>query len=247
MNHQKLNRLAKRNYHALGSDSDDNDYEPSQRLSPIAKKGRLAESTTIHLRPSFLAATEANKSISESCIFDEDVGSQQFLDKLCTTRGLDPLLLRLDKDEDSDSDIKNAEYAPESQKPELYGSSPEPSSPGEPLPMEYRINVEENGKVQIAKEGQTPSAFCPHFPSGCACANLLLKHYHQLQEHLSQEQQENEQLIAKNYRLNKRMHRLHRTLENALNLLESSHFQTQLEQPEAVRPMEAGKSSVLLS
>ncbi|KAJ3816564.1 hypothetical protein F5880DRAFT_1619179 [Lentinula raphanica] len=241
MNHRKLNRLAKRNYRPssnLGSDEDC--YEPSdaEELSPIAKKGRFGESTTIPLRPSFLAATEANKSLLESCVFDDNVGSQQFLDKLCTTRGLDPLLLRLDNEEDNDSDIENAEYAPESQKPELYGSSPEPSSPGEPLPMDYRIAVEEGGIAQIANEEQTTSAFCPHSPSGCTCANFLLKHYHQLQEHVLQEQHENEQLIAKNYRLSKRLNRLHGALVNALDLLGSSQIRIEMEQADAVRSID---------
>ncbi|KAJ3756245.1 hypothetical protein EV360DRAFT_72152 [Lentinula raphanica] len=238
MDHRKLNRLAKRNYRPSSNlGSDDDFYEPSdaEELSPITKKGRFDESTTIPLRPSFLAATEANKSLLESCVFDDNVGSQQFLDKLCTTRGLDPLLLRRDKEEDSDSDIENAEYAPESQKPELYGSSPEPSSPGEPLPMDYRIAVEEGGIAQIANAEQTISAFCPHSPSGCTCANFLLKHYHQLQEHVLQEQRENEQLIAKNYRLSKRLNRLHGALETVLDLLGSSQVQMKMEQSDAVR------------
>ncbi|KAJ3753824.1 hypothetical protein EV360DRAFT_74201 [Lentinula raphanica] len=221
MNHRKLNRLAKRNYRPssnLGSDEDC--YEPSdaEELSPIAKKGRFGESTTIPLRPSFLAATEANKSLLESCVFDDNVGSQQFLDKLCTTRGLDPLLLRLDNEEDNDSDIENAEYAPESQKPELYGSSPEPSSPGEPLPMDYRITVEEGGIAQIANEEQTTSG--------------------KLQEHVLQEQHENEQLIAKNYRLSKRLNRLHGALVNALDLLGSSQIPIKMEQTDAVRSID---------
>ncbi|KAJ3860713.1 hypothetical protein EV359DRAFT_85039 [Lentinula novae-zelandiae] len=206
MNHKKLNRLAKWHYRP-SSGSDDDDYKPSesQQLSLVAKKHRPAESLPTHIngsplppRSSFLAAMDANEDLADSHVFNVDVGSQQFINNLLAMNGLDSSL-NSEEMEDYDSDIDNVEYNLESQKPDLYGSSPAPSSPGKPLPTYYQIATEEYGATEIADLGQETSA------SACACADFLLTQYHQLNKCLAQERHENEQLIAQNFRQNIRL------------------------------------------
>ena len=147
----------KRNYQASsGAMSDDSDaYEPSQVIQTIKKRRHNAssllhpQSSPLPPRPSALAAREANEEYV-SCLYksyfhnlisipfrlanthylDDDVGSQKALEELFIARGLDPSLLLPENTDykDGASDIDQQEYDPESQKPELYGSSP-PSSP----------------------------------------------------------------------------------------------------------------------
>ncbi|KAJ4497332.1 hypothetical protein C8R41DRAFT_917679 [Lentinula lateritia] len=230
MNHKKLNRLAKRHYRP-SSGSDDDDYKPSesQQLSLVAKKHRPAESLPTHIngsplppRSSFLAAMDANQDLADSHVFDDDVGSQQFIDNLLATNGLDSSL-NSEEMEDYNSDIDNVEYNLESQKPDLYGSSPAPSSPGKPLSTYYQIVTEEYGVTEIADLGQETSAFCPHSASACACADFLLTQYHQLNKCLAQERHENEQLIAQNFRQNIRLKHVAHLLGKSLGSFGRSH------------------------
>ncbi|KAF9073393.1 hypothetical protein BDP27DRAFT_1417213 [Rhodocollybia butyracea] len=182
MNRKKLNTLAKRNYQpSSGWSSAEDEYEPSQQLSPLPKKARFAEGNDgtplTPPRPSFLMSLETNKSIANSHVLDDDVGSQQFIENLFASNGLTSTNLHM---EECDSDIDNAQYEPQSQKhwQELYDSSV-PSSPAKLLPTQYKITADEDS-LTVAEVGQVTEEFCPHLATSCLCVDFLLTQYHQL-------------------------------------------------------------------
>ncbi|KAE9383724.1 hypothetical protein BT96DRAFT_1027086 [Gymnopus androsaceus JB14] len=231
MNHKKLNKIFKRNYQASsGAMSDDSDaYEPSQVIQTIKKRRHDAssplhpQSSPLPPRPSALAAREANEELANTHYLDDDVGSQKALEELFIARGLDPALLLPENTDykDGASDIDQQEYYPESQKPELYGSSP-PSSPVKQSQYHiYRINVEPHN-VYLEEDEEGVSDFCPHSHEACPCAAWLFQQQQQLNECLRHEWRENEEVKAKNFQLKIRLERTQETLRNTLNLLNSS-------------------------
>ncbi|KAJ4467658.1 hypothetical protein C8J55DRAFT_565138 [Lentinula edodes] len=226
MNHTKLNRLAKREYSPASGGSDD-DYEPSpsQQVTP-AKRRHYDQLLMQHNpsplppRSSALAGRSANEDILNSGVLDDDVGSQDFLERLCALRGLDSSILYSEDFKDGASDIDNAEFMPESQKPELYGSSP-PPSPSTKLVSVYQINVDEHS-IQLVEVKEETSDFCPHSTTACPCAAWLLEQHFQLTKCLALEREENERLVATNFRQRVRLQRTRDALEKTADALDSS-------------------------
>ncbi|KAJ3875202.1 hypothetical protein F5051DRAFT_414700 [Lentinula edodes] len=155
-------------------------------------------------------------SLVNSGVFDDDVGSQDFLERLCASRGLDSSILYSEDFKDGASDIENAEFMPESQKPELYGSSPPPMS--SKLVSVYQINVDEHG-IELIEVKEETSDFCPHSTTACPCAAWLLEQYFQLTRCLAREREENEQLVATNFRQRVRLERTRDVLQKTVGAL----------------------------
>ncbi|KAJ3816148.1 hypothetical protein F5880DRAFT_1619711, partial [Lentinula raphanica] len=227
MNHAKLNRLAKMYYRpGSGGESDDDDYQPSQDSQQLFKKPRYSDDTDgdkhtpapFITRPSALASREANEDIANSGVFDDDLGSQAFLARLIASRGLSPSILYSEEFQDGASDIDNAELEVESQKPELYGSSPL-SSPPRSLSQAslYQINVDEYGFKLVEGRVET-SGFCPHSAEACRCVTWLFEQHHTLTKSLAQQRKDNEDLVAKNYRQMVRLKRTRNLLTEVLKL-----------------------------
>lgn len=143
MNHKKLNQLFKRDYIPDSGGSND-DYEPSQLFTPT-KKCRCDEENSSLLPPcpSALASRNANEeyvfvyllgnlslhlcfSLAHSGVFDNDVSPQEFIEQLCASKGINLTILQSADLKDGASDIDNEEFGVESQKQELYESSPPP-------------------------------------------------------------------------------------------------------------------------
>ncbi|KAJ3897569.1 hypothetical protein F5879DRAFT_748235 [Lentinula edodes] len=66
--------------------------------------------------------------------------------------------------------------------------------------------------------------FCPHSKTECCCLQWLFQQYHELSRCLREEREENEQLIAKNFRQGVRLKRQHEVLEHTVTLLDPSHL-----------------------
>ncbi|KAJ3753852.1 hypothetical protein EV360DRAFT_87391 [Lentinula raphanica] len=220
MNHAKLNKLARLHYSPV---SDDEDYEPSLKKLRYDNGNTTSLTTNLVPRPSALASRLANEDIADSGVLDDDLGSQAFLEQLFTSRGLSPSLFYTGEFPDGASDIENEEFIPDSQKPELYGSSPSPSPPNSPsqrlahLSQIYQINVEECGAgITLVEAKEETSA------EACRCAAWLFEEYHGLTKCLRQERKESEELVAKNFRQMVRMKRIRDLLIQTLEMYESA-------------------------
>ncbi|KAJ3926093.1 MAG: hypothetical protein NXY57DRAFT_1043560 [Lentinula lateritia] len=116
MNHTKLNQLAKQEYSPTSGGSDDDDYEPSQQTLSPTKRHHYDQLLTqrnpslLPPRSSALAGRSANEDLVNSGVFDDGVGSQDFLECLCASRGLDSSILYSEDFKDGASDIENAEF-----------------------------------------------------------------------------------------------------------------------------------------
>ncbi|KAE9403866.1 hypothetical protein BT96DRAFT_1016704 [Gymnopus androsaceus JB14] len=221
MVNRHLNVVFKRNYASrVVEQGSDDDYEPSQLPTPT-KRARTGSPTGP--RPSFLAALDANEHIAQSSVIDDDVGSQDFLEKLLESRGLDPAILTSEDINNGDSDIEQQEYQMESQK--VFSSSPAPPSPSKDLSQgwEYRIEVDTFAEIAAAEENA--SKFCPHSDAPCRCSNFLMQQWYALNDCLANERKENNQLLAKNFRQNVRLERLQHTLSKTLELLDPKQVQ----------------------
>ncbi|KAJ3868940.1 hypothetical protein EV359DRAFT_60193 [Lentinula novae-zelandiae] len=216
-----LNVLFKRDYrHAL---------HQSPPLSPTKQRRSESESPSVQPRSSFLAALEANKIIADSRVLDDDVGSQECLELLFSRKGLDTTLFKSIGVEDGASDIDSQEYQLESQK--LFSDPPEPLSPLHEIPTFFHSwiqafstdKIEADGlAVRVAEKGQEATEFCPHSKTECCCLQWLFQQYHELSWCLREEQEENEQLIAKNFRQGVHLKHQHEVLEHTVTLLDPS-------------------------
>lgn len=81
-------------------------------------------------------------SIADSSVIDDEVGSQEFLEKLLVSRGLDPQILISEDINDGDSDIEQQEYFMESQK--VFTSSSAPPSPSKDLSQDQKCMASES-------------------------------------------------------------------------------------------------------
>ncbi|KAJ4482617.1 hypothetical protein C8R41DRAFT_868784 [Lentinula lateritia] len=224
MNHKKLNQLFKRDYIPDSGGSND-DYEPSQLFTPT-KKCRCDEENSSLLPPcpSALASRNANEDLAHSGVFDNDVSPQEFIEQLCASKGINLTILQSADLKDGASDIDNEEFGVESQKQELYESSP-PPSPSQALSAHpvYQINVDVHS-VQLVEAKEQTSDFCPHLPTACPCAMWLHEQHLQLTQCIQQEREENDQLIATNFRQKVCLGRSQNTIRKMLELLDPSHL-----------------------
>ncbi|KAJ3932437.1 MAG: hypothetical protein NXY57DRAFT_1038421 [Lentinula lateritia] len=229
MNHRKLNYLFKRDY--MPDSGSDDDYEPSQLLTPTKKRryDELDNSETSLLPPraSALASRSANEDLANSGVFNDNVGSQQFIEHLCALQGINSSIFHSTDLNDGASDIDNEESLVESQKQELYESSPPPLPPQVQSPLihsVYQINVDVHS-IQFVEAKEETSDFCPHSHIACPCTTWLYDQHLQLTKCLQQEREENKQLIATNFRQKIRLERSRDVIRKAFELLSPSHLE----------------------
>ncbi|KAJ4465775.1 hypothetical protein C8J55DRAFT_493270 [Lentinula edodes] len=114
----------------------------------------MAVSQSLTPRRSHLEAREANEELAHSLALDDDVGSQEFIENLFKSRGLDPAaIVQREYFEDGASDIDNEVHIEEPQSQIVHYSSPVPSSPSKPsISLDYRIAVNEDGIVELGNQ-----------------------------------------------------------------------------------------------
>ncbi|KAJ3853244.1 hypothetical protein EV368DRAFT_81766 [Lentinula lateritia] len=145
MNHRKLNHLFKHDYTPDSGRSDD-DYEPSQFVTPTKKHcyDELDNLETSLLPPWASVLASVCFIHTNSGVFNDNVGSQQFIEHLCALQGINSSVLHFMDLNDGALDIDNKEFLVESQKQELYESSPLPLHPqvqGPPIHSIYQIDI----------------------------------------------------------------------------------------------------------
>ncbi|KAJ4498534.1 hypothetical protein C8R41DRAFT_916424 [Lentinula lateritia] len=222
-------RSKRRYYDALAPDS--NDYNDSQNLTTpkcphlqqqnFTAKREMAESQPLTPRCSHLEAREANKELAHPLALDDDVGSQEFIENLFKSRGLDPALVQREYFEDGASDIDNQVHIEEPQSQIVHYSSPVPSSPSKPcISLDYCITVNEDGIVELGNQERNNNlAFCPHSVIPCACTAFLLQEYRTLNQQLSSSRDLNDRYERKLYRQEVCLKRLQDSLFTAVSLL----------------------------
>ncbi|KAF9067084.1 hypothetical protein BDP27DRAFT_942325 [Rhodocollybia butyracea] len=213
MNRKKLNTLAKRNYQpSSGWSSAEDEYEPSQQLSPLPKKARFAEGNDgtplTPPRPSFLMSLETNKSNSLKIYLPPT----DLLQPIFTWKNATLISITHNMSPNLRSTGRNCTI-PQCRHP-LPNSCP------------HNITADEDS-LTVAEVGQVTEEFCPHLATSCLCVDFLLTQYHQLNDCLAQERSENEQLIAKNFQQKVRLERLKQVLTATVQMVPSdpSHAQ----------------------
>ncbi|KAJ3926596.1 MAG: hypothetical protein NXY57DRAFT_966357 [Lentinula lateritia] len=228
-----MNRSKRRYYDALAPDSDDYDPEDSQNSTTPKWPHNYQQNSTVHRemavsqsltpRRSHLEAREANEELAHSLALDDDVGSQEFIENLFKSRGLDPAIVQREYFEDGASDIDNEVHIEEPQSQIVRYSSPVPYSPSKPsISLDYKdcIAVNEDGIVELGnQERDNNLAFCPHSVVPCACTALLLQEYRTLNQQLSGSRDLNDHYERKLYRQGVRLKRLQDSLFTAVSLL----------------------------
>ncbi|KAJ3866208.1 hypothetical protein EV359DRAFT_62544 [Lentinula novae-zelandiae] len=135
-------RSKRRYYDSLAPDSDD--YDDSQNLTTPKCP---------HLQQQNFTAKREMAELAHSLALDDDVGSQEFIENLFKSRGLDPALVQREYFEDGASDIDNEVHIEEPQSQIVHYSSPVPSSPSKPcISLDYCITVNEDGIVELGNQ-----------------------------------------------------------------------------------------------
>ncbi|KAJ3758015.1 hypothetical protein EV360DRAFT_83446 [Lentinula raphanica] len=179
--------VSKRRYFdPLAPDSDDYQPDSDENTTPVhtPTRRRLHRSPP-SIRVAHLQAREANQDIADSGVLDDDIGSQDFIEKLYKDRGLDVSLAHYAFFEDGASDIENEVHIDEPQSQVVDCSSTEPCESLVKSQLleetDYTISVNQVDVLEVAMKSEQDSQlrcpFCPHVPIGCACTDFLLEEY----------------------------------------------------------------------
>ncbi|KAE9387158.1 hypothetical protein BT96DRAFT_948583 [Gymnopus androsaceus JB14] len=184
MNHCKLNVLFQWDYMAdSGGESDDN-YEPSQLLTPTKKRRYNAllsqqhdmDLTLLPPRSSALASMEANEHIANSGVINNNVGSQEFFEDLFALRGLDSSLFKnpanFDNDQINVDSTVQLEEDPEVEITDALQKALELLNPSNLKECEWLVGIEALQKKMV----EALSAARQELEEACAAQKKMEQH-----------------------------------------------------------------------
>ncbi|KAJ3862246.1 hypothetical protein EV359DRAFT_65795 [Lentinula novae-zelandiae] len=223
-----MSSYKRRRYDALAG-SDDYLDERSSPSIPTGlshqQDGNTGSDTPTLPRASHLASRYANTdspslSIANSGVIDDNVGSQESIEKLFEVNGVDPSHAYHEDLHNGASDIENEVHLEESQSQIVNFSSPVQELPQKPgVSEDYRIFVDDDEVVELGEYGKEDLPFCPHSLIPCHYSEFLLQEYRVLRQRLTSSHNLNDMYERKIYRQNVRLRRLKESLTNAMTLI----------------------------